>query len=388
MRQLNLELKEEEQEIKEFVHQNQALPAPISFKGESVFFERTHGPIERKIKNEYRFERANAQKRPRFHIYRKIEFPIYLKDQWYSGTVVRSQAETEDLIQLLALCTLGLMALLIITLSISNRLIMRKLWIPFQNTLDKAKAFNLSGDKPIQLENSNIDEFNELNSALTVMAKKARTEYESLKSFSENASHEIQTPLAIIKSNLEVLMQTDLMNEAIGKNIQNALNASQRLSKMTASLLLLTKIENRQFVHICDVDLWNVTDEILDTYEELMQNKNIEIRKNITAHPIVKMNDVLAEVLISNLIKNAIRHNLESGFIEINATKNFIEFANPGAKLNISPEELFQRFKKETNSNQSLGLGLSISQLIAEQYHLKLDYIYENQLHKLKIQIL
>ena len=179
--------------------------------------------------------------------YRQLEFPLTVNGKLYRVDVRKSQEETEDLVQLILKITLAIVLVLLAALFIINRFVLNKLWRPFNSTLRQIKEFNVSGKNEVLLEKTNINEFAELNSAVDSMTKKASRDYNEIKSFTENASHEIQTPLAIIRSKLELLSQSENLNEDQMNAIQSISETTNRLSKLNQSLILLTKIDNRQF---------------------------------------------------------------------------------------------------------------------------------------------
>jgi len=218
------------------------------------------------------------------------------------------------------------------------------------------------------------------------MTKRVRNDYESLKNFTENASHEIQTPLAIIKSKLELLSQSENLDETQILVIGAINDAASRLSKLNQSLLLLTKIENRQFIESERLNLSFILSENLENFEELAETKNIKINRNIKENVPVEMNESLSGILISNLIINSIKHNQNNGFIDVKLDNNILKISNTGAKPGTKTEAFFQRFKKDLGSNDSLGLGLSIVKKICDNYGFTVQYDYKESLHIVTIE--
>jgi signal transduction histidine kinase len=256
-----------------------------------------------------------------------------------------------------------------------------KLWKPFNSTLQQIKQFNLSGKDQVHLEQTNINEFTELNNAVSLMTKRVSQDYDEIKNFTENASHEIQTPLAIIKSKLELLSQSENLNEEQMNSIQSISETTSRLSKLNQSLILLTKIDNKQFRETEQVDISELALHHLNNYEELLHAKNITVTKNIEPNLKLVMNENLAEILIINLITNAIKHNIDNGSIQIKITMNSFSVTNTGLELESDPSELFERFKKDKVNSDSLGLGLSIVKKICERYGFEITYHYSGLLH-------
>ena len=275
--------------------------------------------------------------------------------------------------------------ILLVTLFLINRFFLNKLWKPFNTTLQQIKQFNLSGRNNINLEQSKITEFTELNHAVSIMTNRVSQDYDEIKNFTENASHEIQTPLAIIKSKLELLSQSENLKEEQMNTIQSVYEATNRLSKLNQSLILLTKIDNQQFRESEEVNISILINKHLSNYEELIAAKLITIKKNIEDNVKMNMNETLAEILIANLITNAIKHNIDKGIIEITLTNNRLCISNTGIPLECDPSELFERFKKDKVSSESLGLGLSIVKKICERYGYRINYNYSDLLHTTSI---
>jgi signal transduction histidine kinase len=380
--QLDKDLKVEEQEVKDYVQRNNSLPNAANYKDQKVVFELTEATdTKRKIYSVNLYDTAEDEQQQG----RQLIFTIQGAGKNYKVIITKSQQETEDLVRLIVLLTLAIVVLLLMVLFIINRFMLNKLWLPFNNTLQQLQQFNLSNKAGIQLKESNINEFKELNAAVTAMSNSVLKDYDALKTFTENASHEIQTPLAVIKSKLELLMQAENFSEAQMQYIQNIQEEISRLSKLNQSLLLLTKIDNQQFKDTEEVNLASVINKHLSNYEELITAKEITLTKNISNQKAVVMNKTMAGILVSNLITNAIKHNIDKGAIEILLNDDQLIVSNTGAALNTNPNELFERFKKDKVNSESLGLGLSIVKKICEQYHFKAGYQYANGLHTITI---
>ncbi|NJE06811.1 sensor histidine kinase, partial [Thermococcus sp. M36] len=146
---------------------------------------------------------------------------------------------------------------------------------------------------------------------------KAQQDFNSLKQFTENASHELQTPLAIIRTKFDLLIQAETLTQQQIEALQSANDALQRLSNLNKSLLLLTKIENKQFEEKVTINLKELIENKLIQLSELIQNKNIHVTYSLEEITI-NMNSDLAEILLNNLLVNAIKHNVPNGEIIIN----------------------------------------------------------------------
>lgn len=258
---------------------------------------------------------------------------------------------------------------------------------PFNQTLAEIKSFSLTKpDQKVQFPSSNVVEFKRLNSFLLDMTKKMKSDYQSLKEFSENASHEIQTPIAIVQSKLEVLMDGDNLSEEQLQQLIFTQNAIKRLSHLSTALSLITKIDNHEFDDISSVDLSASLNEMLEEFKELIELKRISKKSEIKPAVLIQADRVLIELLLTNLINNAIRHNFEEGEFKVVLESEFLMISNTGPKLEIPPDELFLRFKKSNQSTKSMGLGLAIVKKICDFYNYKIEYENNGDLHTIYIQ--
>jgi len=381
--QLDKSLVVEEKEITDYVNENNILPEPSYTKDEQEFYSSVNNN-EKTIRNFSSVEAYKENKQGQ-KLYRQLEFPVTAKGKMYKAYVRKSQEETEDIVQLILKITLAIVFLLLVILFIINRFMLNKLWKPFNSTLNQMKKFNVSGVSDIYLQLTNINEFKELNSAVYTMTEKATRDYNEIKSFTENASHELQTPLAIIASKVELLSQSETLKEEEMNAIQSISETTNRLSKLNQSLLLLAKIDNRQFNKAEEINISALLLHHINNYEELLHAKGITISKNIEGDVFVTMNETLAETLIINLLTNAIKHNSVKGFINIELKEKYLLISNSGKVLNVNPVIYFERFKKESASHDSMGLGLSIVKKICETYGFKIAYHYSNQVHSVRI---
>jgi signal transduction histidine kinase len=308
---------------------------------------------------------------------------VNLDGKIFIATVSKSQEGVDDLIWLIVLITGAVLVLLFLVLFMVNRFLLRKLWEPFYNTLGLIKQFNLSSQRIITGLDTDIDEFRELGIAVKEMTGKVLQDYDSLKNFADNASHEMQTPLAIINSRLDLMIQDQRLDEKQMKQLQGIYDATGRLTKLNQSLLLLTKIENNQFAEARPIQLDVLIREKLFQLDELVTARHLQL--NIDGRPAsVLMNDYLADILINNLLSNAIRHNLENGRIDISIYPGILTISNTSDPLGFDPSGIFDRFQKSAHS-QGIGLGLAIVKQICDNYHLTIDYRYFDDMHTFTI---
>lgn len=261
------------------------------------------------------------------------------------------------------------------------------LFKPFYKTLEVIKSFSLRQNDPIRLVTPSTIEFKKLNSFIEEMTGKVKKDYQSLKEFSENASHEIQTPLAVAQGKLELLMESANLSEEQLELINSAQTALRRLSKLSVSLGLLTKIDNKEFSDFTEIDFSSVCNCILKEFNELAGLKTLTMESDIEEGVTVQGNRTLLEILLSNLLNNAIRHNIPNGEIGVILSSNTLRIENSGKPLEVPSEDLFERFKKGTDNPDSWGLGLSIVKKICEQHHFEVSYRWAEQKHVVEVQL-
>ncbi len=381
--QLDKSLVVEEKEITDYVNENNLLPEPSYAKDEQEFYSSVNN--NNKATRHFSSVTVYKQNEHEQKLFRQLEFPVTVKGKIYTAYVRKSQEETEDIVQLILKITLAIVLFLLITLFIINRFILNKLWRPFNSTLNEIKKFNVSGSNDIYLHLTSTNEFKELNGAVYAMTEKASRDYSEIKSFTENASHELQTPLAIIASKVELLSQSETLKEEEMNAIQSISQTTNRLSKLNQSLLLLAKIDNKQFNKAEQIDISAILLHHANNYEELFHAKEINVTKNIAKDVFVTMNETLADTLIINLLTNSIKHNTVKGFIDIELTEKQLVISNSGKVLNVNPVVFFERFKKESTSHDSMGLGLSIVKKICETYGFEIGYNYAGQVHSIRV---
>lgn len=290
--------------------------------------------------------------------------------------------EEDDLLGVIALVTGSVFILLHICLYFINRKLSLNIWQPFYKTMDELKSF--SYDRPgFKLDIvSQTDEFKELNDTLEKLTQKVISDYQSLKRFTEDASHEIQNPLAVIQSKLETLLQFPDLKKDQAEIINSAYAYTLRISKLTQTLLLLTKIANEQFPEKRVINISALLEDKIKLFEDHITGKSLILNKTIEPECFLETNYFLAESLVINLIGNAAKHSTKGGKINIRLNNSFLEISNTGSPLNVAPEKLFERFYKINKSSDSHGLGLAIVKDICRLNRWEIKYEYEEDQHK------
>ena len=281
-----------------------------------------------------------------------------------------------------------ILLLLLVLVVISGGLISKYILAPFKRTMRVIQSFDLKQKESIHLPGTRTSEFQELNEFLKKMTDKAREDYQSLKEFTENASHELQTPTAIIRGKLDLLMESEIRDEQaiLIAEMQNAL---ERLSRIHSSLTLLTKLENKEYEAREPVCISRLTREALNSFEELILMKALVLSADIEEKVYVALHASLADLLLTNLISNAIRHNVApgagQGLIFVKLSREGLVIANTGREPQVPTEELFERFKKGNPGSDSIGIGLAIVRQICDLSHFDITYQFNAGFHILAV---
>jgi signal transduction histidine kinase len=216
------------------------------------------------------------------------------------------------------------------------------------------------------------------------MATQIYNDFEAQKEYTENVSHELQTPLAIISSKADELMQADNLSKEQMEQLALLLETTNRLSKINQALIFLTKIDNRFYTQGSFFLLNDLIKEKLQIFDAAIQEKELKLELDLLDITKIYMNPYLAETLIVNLIKNAIIHNTTGGVFRIQLSNNTLSITNSGSPLSFPEKDIFKRFVRSEDSKKNLGIGLSIVQRICELYTFKIAYTYGDE-HQFKI---
>lgn len=318
--------------------------------------------------------------------YRTLRFTTRASGNLYLVELRQSTLESEDLQESISEAITILLVALLSGLWLLSRLLSKRIWKPFGETLTTINNFSLQSEQPIHFSTTKIHEFRVLNETLAGFTHKLRHDYLAQKRFTEQAAHEMQTPLAILRTKLELLIQSDSLKKEEALLVQDLFTASDRLSRLLKNMLLLARIGNRQYEETVVIDWKSRIEEQRQLYEEFILEKQLAVTINSTSNPRLKLHPVLADVLIGNLFQNAVRHNLQNGMLKIGLSENEILFQNSGAPLAVEPGNLFSKFVKgDASRSESNGLGLAIVKEIVEQSGCYIRYTIENELHTIRI---
>ena len=319
--------------------------------------------------------------------FRGLKSYIEINGVPYALTIETNVEESDETFIAIAAVTLLFFVLLIVGFILLNRRIAAKSWHSFYQTLSSLKTFELSKDTSIQLPESEIQEFQELNQSIHQLITNSVSTFQQQKSFTENASHELQTPIALLKSKLDLLIQQKNISPEISE-ILNSIDAPlSRLSRINKNLLVLAKVENHQYSDKEQIDVTEYLESALTLFEDYIDEKQLRLSNDITESIVVNVNAFLIETLIHNLLSNAIRHTPKGGQITVSYQQTSFQVRNTG-KESLDKSSLFERFSTTTNDKVSSGLGLAIIKEIAKKYDWHVAYDFSDKMHVFTLHIL
>ncbi|WP_183560438.1 sensor histidine kinase [Mucilaginibacter sp. SP1R1] len=306
-----------------------------------------------------------------------------VKDEIYSITVLTAYIGWDEYSKTISYIFLGLGVLLAASGLVVNLLISRKIWRPFLMNLAVLKKHALSSKEELVLTGSDTDEFEDLKTVLLDFTLRAKKEYLGLQEFTENSSHELQTPISIIRARLENLGQTTL-NEQSARYLKDAREALERLSKVNKSLLLLAKLSGEHFPDVQAISLSVLLTEQLQQLEELYESRKIDLKIHIEPC-FIRASPHLVDIMLSNMLANQLKHSAVGAAISVKLNDSLIEFSNEGEPLPFAESDLFTRFVKGDQGKAGIGLGLSIVKKICLVHHWSIEYTYDKGIHLFQV---
>lgn len=304
----------------------------------------------------------------------------------YQLEIRTSTVEEDDLLKDLFIALIVLYVVLVLSIYLVNTLVIRKAWRPFHTILNNLAHHELGADNLFTNQETKIKEFNTLNTQIEKMIDRNEQVFQQQKSFIENASHELLTPLAITINQLDLLMNDEQLVEHQLVKISEAKSSLHRLVNLNKSLLMLSKIENAQYALNDQVNFNEVIRSVTVELEDFFEFKNIDCEYIENGQFISKANTDLIKILCSNLLRNAIKYSPNYGIIRLNVSTDSITVSNTSLGVPLNSRYIFNRFYKQSSDNLSTGLGLSIVKSIIDTTpHLQINYSFVDNLHQFQI---
>ena len=302
--------------------------------------------------------------------------------QFYELELMISTLERDDMVNAMVWYLVTLFILFLCSTAIGTRLILQKIFQPMNRLMDWLQRLHPGTEVPPLDNATGIREFRLLGDVAYDMANRSHRAYEEQKQFIENASHELQTPLAIARGKLELLAESEGMTEEQLKELDAIYSTLGRAVKLNKALLLLSRIENGQYAETEQVSVDELLDELLPDLMDIYEHKQISLERTKGTSPfIINCNTSLAHILITNLVKNALLHSPEGGKLVVQTTSSSLTLKNNGTSP-LDASLLFKRFAHSINrKKESTGLGLAISEAIASGCSLRLTYSWEEGMH-------
>ncbi len=315
----------------------------------------------------------------KYMLYRKLAFSYSQNEQDYKVSILLSQSESDMLIMKIAIMNVGFAMLFFLIMFFVNRHSIKSALSVFYSTIRKLEDFEVSQSETLSLDTAEIEEGKKLNQVFEKMSAQIRQDFISQKEYTENVSHELQTPLAIISSKADELMQADNLSKVQMEQLALLLETTNRLSKINQALIFLTKIDNRFYTEGSTFAINDLIKEKLEMFSELIASKNIEVKLDVLETTHVYMDKYLADTMLMNLIKNALLHNEQDGEVSIKLANNTLSISNSGKPLTFPEADIFKRFIRSDHNKKSLGIGLSVVKSICELYGFEINYQFNNK---------
>lgn len=306
--------------------------------------------------------------------------------RYFELVVLTPTIEKADLQEAILYWVIFLYISLLCVILVVNIWVYKRSFRPLNKLLNWMNNYQL-GSQNQPLDNyTDVLEFQQLNDTVLNSLHKAQKALEEQKLFIGNASHEVQTPLAVCRSRIENLMESDSLTEDQCIELDKIYQTLVYITKLNQTLLLLAKIDNQQFLDKKNIEVNSLIKKIADDYREVYSYKNIRIEVDQTGEFSIFMSESLLSILLNNLLKNTCTHNVEGGLVEVLISNKDIIFRNTGQPIALDTSQIFERFFKGSQSNDSTGLGLSLVKSICDLGQLGISYSFENGLHCFRIE--
>ncbi|PQJ08808.1 hypothetical protein CJD36_022405 [Flavipsychrobacter stenotrophus] len=376
IQQIDEALGNEKEEIITYARKYGKLPEIVNTEDQYIDYLNIPGPATPTFKNTYvQYARAKEWSR-------QVQFGMAVSNNTFTIVVSKPLEENESLLQVVVAITIGMIALILLAGYLINRAVLTRLWQPFYNTISFIRGYDIEEKAHPAFPKTDIDEFDLLNENIQEMTSRVQADFQSLKEFTGNAAHEMQTPLSVIRTRLELILQNEALLQKNADQVNDIENAVRKLSKLYQSLLLLTKIEHSQFPMADLVKIDEVMQEKLDEILDIISSKGLHL-EFIQYQPVtVRFHAYLAEIVVGNLLNNAVRYNTTDGWIGISLKSGQLSISNTSELEEIKEENLFKRFFRDGNTTEDgNGLGLAIVKRICDAAGYRLEYSFKDGRH-------
>jgi signal transduction histidine kinase len=288
--------------------------------------------------------------------FRLLQTKMEHEKKFYEVTILKARLEEVEILRSVLLDQASMFIVLVVVLLLINRYVISKVWEPFYRIIEKMRQFDLQNEEAIPQEQFGVEEFDDLSESIELLTRRSHQTYLDQREFIENVTHEMQTPLAIMKSKIELMLQRPDLDKEQAIFYDEMGTEIRRLNKFNRSLLLLSKIENNYYIEKKKVDLAELFEKTIEAFEPKIEFKQLSVTKTVNGDNEICANQLLIEIIYTNLIKNALVHNVRNGFVHVSITDAVLVMTNSGEQPEVDPSDLLLRYRG-SNKRESSGLG-------------------------------
>ncbi len=317
--------------------------------------------------------------------FRELNVPIRIEDQPYTLSIKTSLLESDDLMTGVALLFVIVLLILFLAILAINRLLSARMWKPFYQTLHEIETFEIDKQQMPNLPHTNTEEFKRLNQSIENLIERNIGIYNNQREFVENAAHELQTPIAVFKAKVDALIQRSDITKGQAEVLSSLNNAISRLNRLNKNLLLLSKLDKQSFSETETFSVKELTEKNLAFFIEQASRQSITFNTNFQTDFSLTSNKGLTEIMLNNLLMNAISHNIQQGTVSILLNGKTLSISNTSKNNELSSDKLFSRFSKANHSDKGNGLGLAIVKKITDLNNWQIAYTFSENKHTFSV---
>lgn len=310
--------------------------------------------------------------------YRILQYHFTYENQGYQLEIGSSLSEVNDLTFIIRLFIIIVLVIILLVTFLADTVYIEYLLKPFYKIIDtKIRRVN----EPEAFDHTPINarsrDFRELDLVLNQMMDRIAELFKKEKQFISNVSHELLTPIALLKNKFENLLQNESLDDNAFDKIASALKTLDMLKKIINNLLLISRIENNQYEANEAINFKEILKDLEEDLQDRIEDREIQFSNHIKSDFVFKGNKTLIHILIYNLITNAIKYNKPKGSIVIEDgfqdNQYFIAIKDSGIGMNAAQiEKIFTRFARISSDQDGQGLGLAIVESIAVFHHIEI----------------
>ncbi|PIF53716.1 signal transduction histidine kinase [Flavobacterium sp. 2] len=313
--------------------------------------------------------------------YRILTHHFSFGNESYQLEIGSSLGEVNDLTFIIRFFIIIVLFVILLVTFLADTVYIEYLLKPFYKIIDtKIRRVNepeVFDHTPIKAKSR---DFRELDLVLNQMMDRIAELFKKEKQFISNVSHELLTPIALLKSRFENLLQNESLDENAFDKIAGSLKTLDMLKKIINNLLLISRIENNQYEANEEINFYEIINDVEEDLHDRIEDKGIQFVNKMKNDLAFRGNKTLLHILIYNLVTNAIKYNKQDGSIIVSdgfvQNQYFISIADSGIGMSASQiEDIFNRFARVSSDQEGQGLGLAIAKSIAVFHHIEIKVI-------------